>query len=141
MKNEKTYYTVDFTTNCPKRQAGHPCPYCYVEAKRDIGFHAKKIIDSIEYNDEIENLTQEKIDKLNSLGGVRLFSFGDYMPEQDDDIYQFLCDCRAVGLYVKVITKQLSFIDKFYDEFEDVFSTIHISVDNIHSGVDWNDAK
>lgn len=136
MNNQKTIKTVDFTTNCPKRQKGTPCKYCYVEAKRNIGFNAKKVIDNINYNNEILKMNKSTIDKLNAVGGIRLFSFGDYMIEHDTDIRSFLNDCRTKKLYVKVVTKQLEFIDKFYNEFEDIISVIHISIDNIENGVD-----
>lgn len=141
MNNSKTVKSVDFTTNCPKRQAGNPCKYCYVEAKRNMGFNAKKIIDSLKYNGEVLKMNDSEVEGLNSIGGIRLFSFGDYMEGQDKDIYLFLTDCRIVGLKVKVITKQVDFLVKFYNEFDDVFSVIHLSVDNIGSGVDWETAK
>lgn len=141
MKNSKTYKSVDFTTNCPKRQAGNPCEYCYVEAKRNMGFNAKKVIDSLKYNSEVLRMTDEEIELLNDLGGIRLFSFGDHMVEQNEDIKAFLIDCRKRGLMVKVITKQTLFLDTFYSEFEDVFSIIHLSVDNIGNGVDHDIAK
>ena len=141
MNNQKTIKSVDFTTNCPKRQNGNPCKYCYVECSRNVGYNAKKVIDEIPYNGEVKRLTKATIEKLNNVGGLRLFSFGDYMREQYNHIYQFLTDCRAVGLKVKVITKQVNFVDDFYNEFEDVFSIIHLSIDNIGNGVDWKVAQ
>ena len=137
MNNAKTVKSCDFTTNCPKRQAGKQCKYCYVEAKRDMGFNAKKVIDTLVYNGEILKMKKDMISKLNSIGGIRLFSFGDYMEEQNGYITQFLLDCRQMGLFVKVVTKVVGFLDKFYSEFEDVFSIIHLSVDNIGDGIDW----
>lgn len=141
MNNSKTVKSCDFTTDCPKRRQGKQCKYCYVEASRNIGFNAKKIISSIPYNDDILKMTQPTIDKLNAIGGLRLFSFGDYIREENHDkIYSMLTDCRTKGLKVKVITKVTEFIDDFYTEFEDVFSVIHISIDNIGDGVEHGTA-
>lgn len=57
--SKKTMVTVDFTTNCPKRRAGNPCPYCYVEVARRIKerkpkfYLAKKVYDYRAYNHEL----------------------------------------------------------------------------------------
>jgi hypothetical protein len=88
MENQKTIKSLDLTTNCPKRQAGQPCKYCYVEAARKQGFNAKKVIEKIDYNGEITRMKPDTIAALNATGGLRIFSFGDYMPWMDADLLQ-----------------------------------------------------
>jgi len=142
MNNSKTIKTCDFTTDCPKRRTNKQCKYCYVEASRSIGFNAKKVIDRIEYKGEVLRMTKPTIEKLNNVGGLRLFSFGDYVKEDSFiDIYRMLLDCRTKGLKVKVITKVVEFIDDFYSDFHDVFSIIHLSIDNVGDGVDHDIAR
>jgi len=138
-KNIKTLYSVDFTTDCPKRRKGKACKYCYVECARNVNFNAKKIHNYLSYKREILGFRKSTIDTLNSVGGIRLFSFGDYMPEHDADIRQFLDDCEYVGLKVKVITKQLMFVLKYNDH--PAINVINISVDNVGDGVNWKLAK
>ncbi len=134
-KNSKTEYSVDFTSNCPKRREGKPCSYCYVECARNMGFNAKKVFDYVPYNNEISRFTQKKISMLNAAGGIRLFSFGDYMPEHYNDVLQFLDDCEIQGLKVKVITKVIDFVVKFHDH--PAIKVINISIDNVGDGVGW----
>ena len=137
--NTKTIETVDFTTDCPKRRAGKPCKYCYVEVARRKGFNAKKVYNYLKYNNEVKRYSNERIQLLNSAGGTRLFSFGDYMPEHDTDIQAFLDDCQSRGLKVKVITKQPDFIHKFHNH--PAIVVINVSIDNVGDGIDWALAK
>lgn len=138
-KNEKTVASVDFTTICPKRRLGKECPYCYVKTARQKGYNAKSEVEYSPYNGCILRLRQVTINKLNKAGGVRLFSFADYMPEHDNDIKAMLTDCLTVGLKVKVITKQIDFVEKFHD-FEAV-KVINLSIDNVGSGINHEVAQ
>ena len=157
MNNQKTACSIDMDTICPKKRFTIDCinkgldletidkeklmcDYCYVEYKRLIKFNAKIEYDHIGYKGEIKGLSNEQIDFLNSIGGIRLFSFSDYNPVYNNDLVTMFNDCRNRGLFVKVITKQVGFIDRFYDEFEDIFSIIHISIDNRGYGVNWKTA-
>jgi hypothetical protein len=137
-ENLKTGRSVDFTTNCPKRQAGKPCKYCYVECAREKGFNAKRIYDA-KYDGFVLRMRPSTIRKLNDSGGIRLFSFGDYMPHMDADLISFLQDCFQVGLKAKAITKQIEFVERFHDFH--AISVIHVSIDNVGDGVDWEIAK
>lgn len=144
--NQKTVISVDFTTDCPKRRAGNPCPYCYVEYKREIKFNAKTVYDYRAYNNELKNrkkFTPEVVKELNAAGGIRLFSFGDYMQENDKDIEEFLNDANKINLDVKVITKVPEFIYKYHDY--PAIKVIDISTDMLSSdkksGVDHNLAR
>ena len=137
--NLKTIKSCDFDTSCPKRNAGKPCAYCYVENARKIGFNAKKIYQT-QYNNELLRMRQGTIDKLNRVGGLRLFSFGDYIRDTQYDSTKALLDhASEIGLQVKAITKQTDFIDDFWDH--KAISVIHISIDNIGDGVDHTIAK
>jgi len=138
-KNDKTLVSIDFTTDCPKRRANNACPYCYVEYKRKIGFNAKTVYDYRGYDNELKNrkkFTPEVVKELNKAGGIRLFSFGDYMPEHDKDIKAMLDDAAKIGVDIKVITKVPDFVYKYHDH--PAIKNINISTDMIGSGVDHN---
>lgn len=137
MRNEKTYRSVDFTTICPKLLAGNACKYCYVQNARKKNWNAKKYHTRIRYNGEILRMEQSTIEKMNAMGGIRLFSFADYYSWMDEDLKAFFEDCQKVGLLVKAITKQPQFIYKFAQYCH----IIHVSVDNIGDGIDWELAK
>ena len=131
--NSKTIKSVDFSTICPKRRCGTECVYCYVKSARDIGFNAKKEHDYVPYNGEILRLSQKIVDNLNKVGGIRFFSFGDYMPEHDQDINQALEDCLSRDLKAKAITKVPEFVIKYGNH--PAISVINVSIDNIGDGV------
>lgn len=135
--NLKTYRSFDLSTNCPRRQAGNPCSYCYVESARNGGARAKKVIDRINYNNEVLKLKQPTIDKLNLCGGLRMFSFGDYMQWMDEDIHTLVQDARQRGLMLKAITKQTEFVDKFHSYID----IINLSTDALGEGVAYNIAR
>ena len=133
--NQKTYRSFDLTTICPKKKANNPCPYCYVEASRKIGFNAKALFDRRVYSGEVCRMRQVTIDKLNRMGGIRMFSFGDYEPWMDMDITRFLHDCENRKLDVKAITKQPEFIQRFHHS--PALKVINVSTDFIGHGVPW----
>lgn len=137
--NSKTGFSIDCTTDCPKRRNGKACKYCYVEASRNARFNAKIITETCTYAREILRYSAAKIAKLNASGGIRMFSFGDYMVEHRETIRQILDDCHTMGLNVKVITKVPDFITEFHDH--PAIRRIHVSVDNVGDGVDWKIAK
>lgn len=137
--NSKTGFSVDCTTDCPKRRTGKACKYCYVEASRNARFNAKIVTETCVYSREILRFSAAKIAKLNESGGIRMFSFGDYMPEHRETIRQILDDCFTMGLTVKVITKVPEFIEEFHSH--PAIRRIHVSVDNVGDGVDWKQAK
>lgn len=132
--NLKTIQSVDFTTDCPKRRAGKPCPYCYVEVARNMKFNAKKVIEHTPYAHELLKYDKEKIKLLNGMGGIRLFSFGDYMPEHDTDIKEFLDDAQKIGLKVKAITKVAAFVEKYANH--PAMNVINVSIDTVGEGMD-----
>lgn len=134
--NSKTIKSVDFDTSCPKREAGNPCKYCYVETARRQNFNAKHVY-STDYAGEIEKLTSGMIEKLNSCGGIRLFSFGDYQSKDDANLRAFFDACHERGLKVKAITKVPAFVHKYHADC----AVINVSVDAIGDGVDHEEAE
>lgn len=129
-KNSKTVISFDTTTICPRVRAGRPCAYCYVQNTRNNGgYRAKSLIEHETYSGWVSTLTQDKKDLLNSMGGIRMFSFGDYMPAHRQDVQRFLDDCEANKVYAKAITKVPLFIPHFHDH--PALTTIHVSIDNL----------
>jgi len=128
-KNGKTRFSVDFTTICPRKRAGNPCKYCYVESNRRARWHWKPEVDHIPYDGWVKGVTDAFVAKRNAVGGIRMFSFGDYMPEIDGDIRAFLDDAAARGLKVKAITKRPEFV-KLY-ESHPAMSVVHVGVDSL----------
>lgn len=127
MHNHKTLRSLDLTTICPKVRAGNPCEYCYVNQARTSNTRTKKqLIDRIPYNHEILRLRKETIIKLNKMGGLRLFSFADYIPWMDEDLEKLISDAEKRHLLLKAITKQRQFVEKYKDRM-----LINFSVDLI----------
>jgi len=117
--NSKTGISMDFSTDCPKRQSA--CPYCYVEhgrkSKELFNMHGNdKAIVETPYRREILAMPKQLVGRLNSQGGMRANSFGDYRPVQDYNNWKLaLDDAEAKGLYIKAITKQPELIQAFGD--------------------------
>lgn len=131
--NSKTIKSVDISTVCPKRRNNDECIYCYVKSARDIGFNAKKEHDHIPYKGEIKRLRSGTINTLNKVGGIRFFSFGDYMVEHDQDVKEALQDCQDIGLSAKAITKVPEFAEKYANH--PAISVINLSIDNVGHGI------
>jgi hypothetical protein len=130
--NQKTGFSLDLSTSCPKRAAA--CPYCYVEnarvAEKLYGMKGgvKKVVET-PYQREILAMPPEIINRLNEQGGLRAHSFGDYRPQQDfNDWNMILHDAEAKGLMVKAITKQPEFVEAFGDHPN---LRINISIDDL----------
>jgi len=139
MKNSKTIRSFDLSTVCEKQQRGQGCPYCYVNSKREIkDARAKKICFKTVYNGEILRLKQKTVERLNKVGGLRLFAFSDYIctPENDEILEQLIQDCRKRNLKIKAITKRLDFIEKYAQRID----CINLSVDSIGFGIPLNKA-
>lgn len=130
--NLKTFKSLDPSTVCPKVKDGNPCEYCYVVSARKIGFRAKKEIDRREYKRDILGLKKSTIGKLNKMGGLRIFSFGDYEPWMDKCLEMVIEDAKEKKLLLKAITKQKAFIDKYKGK---IF--INYSIDDISPVPDW----
>lgn len=110
MTNYKTYKSLDLSTLCPKQKSGNPCEYCYVHNARKFNYRAKRIYERIPYTHEILRMRTSTISKLNKMGGLRLFAFGDYESWMNEDIKTIIDDAEKKGLLLKAITKQLDFL-------------------------------
>jgi len=128
-RNPKTFYSFD-PSPCPKKAQGNPCPYCYTLSS---SFKMPAVILPYSITREIQRISQKMIDKLNSTGGIRIFSRGDYdgKPETDRNIDLFLSDCMERGLKVKAITKNILFIDRYHDH--PGISLINLSIDRFET--------
>ena len=128
--NSKTGLSMDFSTSCPERMS--PCPYCYVEhgrkSKELFNMHGNdKVVVETPYKREILAMPDDLVERMNSQGGMRAHSFGDYRPVQDYNNWKLaLDDAEAKGLHIKAITKQPEFIEAFGDHPN---IRINISVD------------
>lgn len=140
MNNTKTYRSFDTSTICPRREEGNSCPYCYVENERVHGsMYGKREIKEIPYDGMVMRMSPNTIEKLNAMGGMRMFAFSDYIPKHAAWVRQFLDECEFRGLGTKVITKVPLFIRHFHDH--PAINVIHASVDSIGYGIPYARAK
>lgn len=109
--NTKTGASGDFTTWCPQMFFNKGCFYCYRRAALESGVNNKLVAERVWYVGEILQLKQEDIDMLNTMGGLRIQSFGDWMEQYSPQLAQVLADADRVKLQVKIITKEPSMID------------------------------
>lgn len=120
-QNGKTGNSIDFSTSCAKRGCGAgACAYCYVENARVLakafGQSSQPKLEGIEnvYRDEVLRMPKNLIEAYNMDGGLRMFSFGDFRPNVDDDgVARLLADAEKRGLYIKAITKEIELIKRF----------------------------
>lgn len=123
-----------------------PCSYRYVEMARRkaIAYHqagapitgvnfamAKQIYKMVPYDGAILTWSQKRIDELNQRGGLRLFSFSDYIRAAHRvEVEKLLNDAKARELSIKAITKNPHFVEDFADRG----ITINISIDDLGFG-------
>lgn len=145
-KNRKTIMSLDPSTLClmkdPNIGCGRACLYCYVELPRLRKKRGKGNLSNpvgefvvIPFNEEmfLKTMTPEFVTVLNGVGGLRMFSAGDYHPiasgeQRDsegklvhkvDEIDAMLTACEKLTgvfgepLMVKAITKQAAFVKKY----------------------------
>lgn len=132
-----------------------PCSYCYVEQARRkaIQFQqqgksitgvrfamAKTSIRAIPYNGALLNerrFSDKKINEMNKRGGLRMFSFSDYIRAVHRvQIGKMLRDAAKRLLSVKAITK----VAEFVEDFASTGITINQSLDAMNPmfGMDWD---
>jgi hypothetical protein len=157
MQNKKTGMSIDFTTNCPNRfnPARGPCPYCYVEHGRVVDklFNMKGGAKAVTpeglvlpYNNDIMHFPDDLIRELNKDGGLRMFSFGDYIQDQHyDKVGSVLRDASERDLYIKAVTKQREFIDDWGNHpnlranisTDNVPREISVNAPSIEEAMEW----
>jgi len=129
-----------------------PCSYCYVnQARRKaVAYHsqgrpstvvglamARLMYSSVPYVDYIQKLSPKKIEEINKRGGLRMFSFSDYVRAlHKDETTKLLKDAKRRGLSVKAITKNPHFVE----DFADTGIVINLSIDTVENstGVPWD---
>jgi len=134
------------------REAGVdvPCSYCYVEQARmkALAYHqegkpitgvnfsmAKQIFYGVPYVDYVLGLSRKEINAINARGGLRLFSFSDYIrAAHRAELDLLLRHCQQMGLSVKAITKNPDLIK----DFGDTGIIINMSIDEEGSGMNWD---
>lgn len=109
--NGKTGASGDFTTICPQMFFNRGCWYCYRRAAMASGVNNKLVAQSVWYTGEILRIRDSDIDALNKNGGLRIQSFGDWMPHFSSMLADVLYDAELRGLQVKIITKEPSMIN------------------------------
>lgn len=109
--NGKTGASGDFTTVCPQMMFNRGCWYCYRRAAMEKGVNNKLVANSVWYTGEILRIKQSDIDSMNRNGGLRIQSFGDWMPHFSAMLADVLYDAELRGLQVKIFTKEPSMIN------------------------------
>lgn len=80
------------------------------------GMQAGRLIEGIaEYKRDILNWTQKKVDFVNSVGGLRVFSFSDFEATHLIDLVQVIQDCAAKGVMIQAYTKVPAFANAVKD--------------------------
>ena len=138
--NRKTLWSCEPSESCLRRLLGRPCSYCYTlhpwnGASRRAGpprLFQQFQPGSIAMLKEADKIFLRKV-------GLRFFSNCDYIASKEMVGYIKLATAEAHMLKIptKAITKNPSVIDHHLDDFD----IIHLSVDTINCGVDWNAAK
>ena len=109
--NGKTGASGDFTTVCPQMMFNRGCWYCYRRAAMEKGVNNKLVANNVWYTGEILRIKDKDIESLNKNGGLRIQSFGDWMPHFSAMLADVLYDAELRGLQVKIITKEPSMIN------------------------------
>lgn len=82
----------------------------YIAYNNSRGQQAGRLIEgNAEYKRQILEWSQSKVDKANSVGGLRIFSFSDFVAVHALDLIQIVQDASAVGLKIQGYTKINSF--------------------------------
>lgn len=109
--NGKTGASGDFTTVCPQMMFNRGCWYCYRRAAMESGVNNKLVAQQVWYTGEILRIRDADIEALNKNGGLRIQSFGDWMPHFSAMLADVLYDAELRGLQIKIITKEPSMIN------------------------------
>lgn len=109
--NGKTGASGDFTTLCPQMFYNKGCHYCYRLSALTTGVNNKLVGANVWYGGEILRIKDADIDMLNRNGGLRIQSFGDWMPQFSSQLADMLYDADMRGLQIKIITKEPSMIE------------------------------
>lgn len=80
------------------------------------GMQAGRLIEGLaEYKRDIRKWSQKKVDFVNSVGGLRVFSFSDFEATHLIDLVQVIQDCAAKGVMIQAYTKVPAFANAVKD--------------------------
>ena len=80
------------------------------------GMQAGRLIEGIaEYKRDILKWSQKKVDFVNSVGGLRVFSFSDFEATHLIDLVQVIQDCAVKGVMIQAYTKVPAFANAVKD--------------------------
>lgn len=108
---------------------------------------AKKRVDYVAYNGHILNWKQDRINKLNSHYGLRMYSFSDFHPAFVLENMQMITDASVRGLKMLGYTKDTDFVEIFAPSGMNInVSTFGFSAggnvyENNLIGAEWEKAK
>lgn len=133
-----------------KRGSGVAVQIRDVEKYAQSASWAKKYVQYTAYNGEILKWTQDRINKLNAMYGLRMYSFSDFHPAFTLEDMQIVTDAAVRGLKVLAYTKEMDFARIM----EPTGANINISVFaqttrdqngdfgmDAMQGADWNEAR
>ena len=151
---------VNLMDQARKEAIDVPCSYCYVEqnrrnavilhnegaAKSRVDYEkVKTMITAIPYTDYLLKrntkgknkgeyvFTDEMVKEANQRGGLRMFSFSDYIKSAHRVQIELLLEqAKLRGLSIKAITKRPEFVE----DFAHTGITINVSIDNEGTGMD-----
>ena len=135
--NRKTRWSCEPSESCLQRLRGKPCPYCYTlhpwnGASRRTG--PPRLFQQFQPG-SIASLQPEELEFLRKVG-LRFFSNCDYIASKEMVGYVKLAtaEARMLKIPTKAITKNPAVVDYHIDDFD----MIHLSVDTVNCGVDWD---
>lgn len=80
------------------------------------GMQAGRLIEGVaEYKRDILQWSQKKVDFVNSVGGLRVFSFSDFEAPHLIDLVQVIQDCAVKGVMIQAYTKVPAFANAVKD--------------------------
>jgi hypothetical protein len=90
-----------------KLEREHPMTaYSFIAYNNSRGQQAARLIEGrAEYSRQILGWSDKKVQKVNNLGGLRIFSFSDFQAVSMLDIIQVIIDCSARGVKIQGYTK------------------------------------
>lgn len=137
--NSKTGLSMDRDSNCPKREAGNRCPYCYVRDLETLKYcngsdylpRAAQVTDEMrqglhDFANELRRILRNHGTRIDHFS-LRTFSLSDFRPEHRAfwrEIWDYL---RLLGVRCHVVTKQLDYVPFMAQHVENV----QVSVDTL----------
>lgn len=106
-KYELTQYDIGTYDGFSKLKKNHPqIAMGYIAYNNSRGQQAGRLIEGVaEYKRQLLDWSQQRVDRANSVGGLRIFSFSDFVAVHALDMIQIIQDASAIGLKVQGYTK------------------------------------